>query len=338
MPINKVALGLLSRIINLIQQREKDDDDDDDGVKFSQFWLDLGDSLSDEQFCTRVLNASAVNRREKSKSMKSKGVDSILEDAVCFSFGLGDMYPTLRDPQPRFFAMNKADTIRKIVVGLARVGSTKSEAVLNNMLAVGRKFSNAPPDDDQKCLLAASAEIFSGVLRGVLDTDTTGGKLEETLLPWLSSVLNIVSHSAVVYWSDGLKYGVHGHITDRRNGGVSPLLLLVIDKLSSVLSKDGGGGGDSGTKEAAGSFSSQSKWLKIVCALSIECFYLKPGEHLMKMDGVKGVGAGAEAAQFNFTAWESLTATMQPLLLNAISHPFKNCREDVSAAMVQFFG
>jgi hypothetical protein len=351
-PIQRLAMGLLGRLMSLDEVRLEDGSCDGS----SAFRSAVAAKLSDATFCDAVVNSLALAALPHGDW--SLGVGPIINDAFANCAG-GSAYPSLRENlSSRVFKVRHARVVENLLNCITDADARKVSA--GYFLDSAKILAASPPSEDQKMQHTSSAEVFAGICHSLLslpaDADAWG-----LMLPALEYMLNIVFIDAIADWSDGLRFGIH----QRGLAGLKPVLFFIKDKVQSTLWRptqfDVEGIGEEG-------FASQTKWLTLLQPLLVELFSIDPRMTLLECicgappngavvdatdvaaDGLKSMSLAADAEELEaerqmcsstqYVVSEEqvaliteVTATLLPRLLEAISHPFQKCRSHISLVL-----
>lgn len=253
---------------------------------------------------------------------------------------------------------------------LLTIGQSSANTSASFLLTYGRELVSAPPNEDQRNKLVASAEIFGGVSRSLLKFSVfhqTSKIWEETLLPFLDEAVQKMPTAFIAAYFDAIRYGIH-HLPPTL---FQPLLTWCVskvqgkllhtlsfrDSLASVFNMKYDVSGtlwqhennnydfDDGGK-MADRFALQSKYLLLAQAVLIELdsdddigavcmkpwytyIFLNQGRKPRRKSTFDSVSAEAELAQ----AWNYVSKSLIPCLLNAIGHPYEKCRDHISSLL-----
>ncbi|GMH57357.1 hypothetical protein TL16_g02356 [Triparma laevis f. inornata] len=309
LPVQRCGLGLLGRIVTLVNVRE--------GGVSDAVREHVRATMMDETFCKSLVFGLAAAHKEKGgggRNQGSPGVTSVLKDASKWCGGQ-QVFPSLRDSLVSYsYKLKHSMLIAGLLNLLPNQPSGLESAV--HLLKYSKELAESPPSEDQKNFHTGAAEVFGGVCKGLIGTFKGIVNAEAAwnlLTPFLSDVLENIYRAAVEDWADGIRYGIH-----RAGVGSSkPVLDLIMGK----------------------GFASQAKWMKLMGAIFIELSYVEPEneeglagefENAMTIDGDGEISAE--------TIWEDLRSILLPRLLDAVNHPFNSCRSQVAESLLALSG
>lgn len=233
--------------------------------------------------------------------------------------------------------------IRRI---LRAIGRGPAEMCVGFLLDHCKELVSAPPSEDQKNQLVASAEIFGGVCRALLNYSSANQSTawEELLLPFLDEAVQKMPSAFITALFDGIRYGIH-HFPPRL---FHPLLKWCVTRVQATLwqhenMKDDAEEGCKLTDR----FALQSKYLLLVQAVLLEldneddigAACLDPWYTNIYLN--RGRGSYGRNQSFDVTSteaelgrsWKFVSESLIPYLLNAIGHPYESCRDRIASLL-----
>jgi hypothetical protein len=254
---------------------------------------------------------------------------------------------------------------------LLAIGLNSATMSATSLLTYGRELVAAPPNEDQRNQLVASAEIFGGVCRALLKYESVNSQSSiwnEMLLPFLDEAIQKMPTAFISAFFDAIRYGIH-HFPPRlfqpllkwcvtKVQGMSFLLCFIyqanvyshrLDNISGTLwqhendkedVEDGG--------KMADRFALQSKYLLLCQAVLIEldsdddigAACLNPWYTNILLNYSRGSSqmrrescdtTSAEAELGQ--SWKYVSENLIPYLLAAIGHPYEKCRDHIASCL-----
>eukprot|EP00520_Triparma_pacifica_P008584 CAMPEP_0118672834 /NCGR_PEP_ID=MMETSP0785-20121206/22758_1 /TAXON_ID=91992 /ORGANISM="Bolidomonas pacifica, Strain CCMP 1866" /LENGTH=1922 /DNA_ID=CAMNT_0006567835 /DNA_START=164 /DNA_END=5931 /DNA_ORIENTATION=+ len=318
MPLQRAALGLLGRLVKVLDAKVVND------AKFREV---VEGSLCDGNFCSKLVNGLAAAHKSKStREQWSKGVGNMLKDSAARCGGT-QAFPSLRDTLVSYTFRLKHVMLVQGLIGL--LGSDVRGKAAELLLVKCKEMARMPPTEDQVNQHCAAAEVFGGVCKGLLGSYQGVENAEaawKIMIPFLEDVLDIVQMKAIGDWSDGIRFGVHRVGV----GETKKVLDMMVGKVAGSM-WDGEEG-----------FANSVKWMKLLSPLLIELSYVEPEVGLLErvVGGLSVEKGEAKRGESELRAkfFKYLSDMLLEKSLGAVCHPFKKCRTHISTLLMSLSG
>ncbi len=326
-PLQKVALGLLGRLINLSQQN-------------SGQCTPLLLKMNEEDFCRDFCKALVYNHKEDQSvggghhAQWSLGVNEIIRDSA------SNLAPKMMFPFLRVGRSNghfKVTHVQPIHAILENLGAEAMDNTVRHLLSIAKEMASSPPSEDQRNQLCTSAEVFCGVFVSLLNSQSN--KIDQlamcnrTLLPFLDAVIEAIPSSVLGAFLDAIRYGM----TKIPHSLFGTLCSWSISKIENSLWRPE----DTESSFAVDGFAEQSKWLAVMNVILIQMDFstdstnyvlwntrLSEGEIYSKKDTDDKSITGNLA-----DSWINVCTRLLPRLLDALGHPYQSCRERIASVL-----
>jgi hypothetical protein len=177
----------------------------------------LRDVFLQDSFCRHFAFALAFDHQEDSSvggghsAQWSSGVEEILRDATS-NLAPKTLYPFQRISQTS--GTFKIQHCQLVEGSLLSIGHSDAKVSAGYLLAHARELLSAPPSEDQRNQLVASAEIFGGVCRALLkyssiDASELTFVWDTMLLPFLNDAVPKMPTAFITAFFDAVRYGIH---------------------------------------------------------------------------------------------------------------------------------
>lgn len=328
-PLQKVALGLLGRLGNILSLMPEK----------SIALLDK--MMHDEFFCKRLCDAFVYNHKEDSNvggghhAQWSLGVSEIMKDAAS-NLAPKVIFPLIRIG--RSSSHLKIAHIQMIHILLSEIDNADIEKTIQHLLKIATEFLSLPPSEDQRNQHCASAEILGGVCIYLVDrmTGDEANQLSfhDIIVPFLDTIVDIIPISAIGVLVDTIRYSMSKMPIDIRK----MLLTWAVVKIEKSLWREDNDSCNSGID----GFALQSKYLSLMNAIIIEMDFqteVEQYDHLSDELHSIHVYAGdrsrhqQNADKILKCSWGIVCNRLLPHLLLALGHPYQSCREKIASTL-----
>lgn len=352
-PLQRVALGLLGRLVTLALV-EMNLLKSDEGLKVGeapqQIYLDsLRQHLTKAEFCASLGTALVYDHKADTTvggghdAQWSAGVDEIIRDASA-NVAPKILFPFQRTS--RSSATFKVSHAQLVCGALTLIGRENALVSCGHLLKLATEMASALPSEDQKNQVCTSAEIFSGVIRGLLQSCTASEEVSDCwhsiLLPFLVEVVPKIPISCSGAFYDSIRYGIHlfpptifYDLTEWIITRIEATLWQSSDEISMETTENG-------TSEG---FAMQSKWLYLLTAVLVELdneadfgasnqlpWY--SSTLLNESVTIDKVSSSSQQSIENLrTSWKAVCERVLPRLLSSIGHPYEKCRDHISSCL-----
>lgn len=351
-PLQRVALGLLGRLVSLalvdMSQSEHSSGKGQNPPDVSA----LRSTFSQETFLTAFANALVFDHKVDSSvggghsAQWSSGVQEIIKDST-LNVAKRTLFPFSRSGlNSHTFKLNHAQLIEGILLA---TGHDSAKMASLFLLEQAKVLVASPPSEDQMNQMCSSAEIFSGVARGVLQYSNSEDERNELwkamLLPFLDFAIVNMPSDFLAAFLDALRYSIYHFPPQYFFPLVEWSVLKVKNSLWQHDASQGNGEGVVESSVVTDRFALQGKWLLVFMAVlkELDCeddvgaavlspFY----SGIFFEDNAAYVDKVSTRTEMQLGhSWSHVNKHITPCLLNAISHPYDKCRDHIATCLFQ---
>ncbi|GKY98731.1 hypothetical protein MPSEU_000829400 [Mayamaea pseudoterrestris] len=338
-PLQRVALGMLGKLILLPQQAQNHES--------------LIQRLSNDSFCKVFGQALVYDHKEDTsfggghKSEWSNGVENIIRDASRH-LAPKSLFPFQRTSQSLgSFKIAHSQLIERALSSIDNVQVL--DDITRKLLLFSEELASAPPSEDQRNQQVTAAEIFAGVsstyIRSSRDLEAVWG---ETLLPHLENAITRVPFSLCGAYFDALRFSLQY----ARATSFMHLNSWLADKVKSTLWQSKASGSHvvdtvtdtNGHNSGTDGFTAQSKWLHLMSAVIIEmdecsvrnrCTSWRWYESaLLPVAPLTLASNSSKSLNLGWAElWNIINDNLLPFLTGALGHPFDSCRDHIARTL-----
>ncbi|KAL7564778.1 hypothetical protein ACA910_021041 [Epithemia clementina (nom. ined.)] len=329
-PLQRVALGLLAKLSFLSEDIAVDNA--------------LGPKFGEDSFCKSFAEALVYDHKEDSSyagghdAQWSTGVEDIIREASRF-LAPRNLFPFQRTSlSSGSFKVAHCQLVAHILTCLP---TEKAEAVTNKLLNLCKEMVAAPPNEDQKNQQVTSAEIFAAICRYYITSDLISEDMwKNILLPHFDDAIQKLPFGLTSAYSDALRFSLQFCNPSLFHALIESLVEKIVKSLWQTTNQRNIEGGVSanvnGSAHGTDGFNAQSKWLYLTSCVLVELditesdgpdnkkhWYQKPltNQDIAMLDH--------ETTSYQ-RAWDLVEEKLMPRLLDALGHPFHNCRDHIS--------
>jgi len=347
-PLQRVALGLLGRLVMIIKE----------GPSLQL----LREELLKESFCRILGNALVYDHKEDTSvggghgAQWATGVADMIRDSAR-NIAPKSLFPFQRTNQSSgIFKVSHAHLIERILTGLGEIDAI---IISRYLLSFSKEMASSPPSEDQRNQQCTSAEIFAGVARAFLQM-ISGSALNEIwnaeLIPFLVESIPKFPISLSGAYFDSIRFAIQFSPPNK----FYPLTLWLFGKIEETLWEPKNeqnsmsdfsesrvnGSDDSNGKSISAlgteGFTAQSKWLYLCCALLVELDETELDSATSRtpwytkgMTSPPSVAMDIESASTESLkeSWKLVSEKLLPRLTDALGHPYESCRDHISGLL-----
>jgi len=348
-PLQRVALGLLGRLVSFVPPVELDENNATD-ERVEAIWL--REMLEKEVVCRAFGQALVFDHRADTSiggghgAQWSAGVEDILRDSSRF-VAPRTLFPFKRTSQTSgTFKISHAQLIENI---LCVVGSATARDAAKHLLAFATEMAEAPPSEDQRNQQCTSAEAFAGVCRALMKLTPPEGQAavwENILIPFLEDVIPKLPISVAGAFFDAIRYGIQS----LSPAAIFPLVSWMVANIDSSLWKptetdvlEISEVAENDASSGAEGFANQSKHLYLATAVAIEMGEESdPGSHIpwylgYLQDGSSVGPPRSSASIHDAESWVLIRDKLLPRLVNSVGHPYETCRDHIAGCLFRIW-
>jgi len=335
-PIQRLALGLFGRIITLLDSSYNQSLAVKPGneLDFSNL---LYEKLSDNKFSRAFTQALVFDHREdrqvtgNTPAQWSAGVEDILHDATK-NLAPSILFPFVNVGRNSItFKVQHAQMIQSLFtcIGYQKLFiDDENRSMLHFFLKdmALSELSNAAPSEDQKNCKCTAAELVAGIGRFLLLTSPDAASRQDVwyqeLLPLLEKVITTIPMDIVAAFCDSIRFIIQRLPPSYFYPLTSWLMVKVEKTLWEYNSRQDSDENESTNDGSMDRFSLQTKWLSLLNYVLTEMSWDYP-DSVFDLD------------DFKLTWIECISGRLLPRLLNAMGHPYDQCRNTISSTLLR---